>query len=254
MPSGMKHFYLILFLVAGISVTTPAQTYKLSKDSADFIAGVKTMMAATKNDGAIQVATRLEAIWGSNQLSSSQRSQVMDIGQQMLAKKLKARPHFEHFFGALVSAIQVHKLGNASLDGYIQVVQRTLQAEPVTVFEKVLATSSAFLHTTVIYKSQNNALRASGGSFSFAYRDGTEVVPEKPVPAAPRKKTAADQQAGAGALSGQEEVKTEDPAAADPWAGGGMPVLLGPVTYLLLGKSRDAGVEPLSLLPDLLPA
>lgn len=30
------------------------------------------------------------------------------------------------------------------------------------------------------------------------------------------------------------------------------PVLLGPVTYLLLGKSRDAGTAPLALLPDLL--
>jgi 5-methyltetrahydropteroyltriglutamate--homocysteine methyltransferase len=31
------------------------------------------------------------------------------------------------------------------------------------------------------------------------------------------------------------------------------PVLLGPVTYLKLGKSKDAGFDPLSLLPDLLP-
>src|SRR5207237_1189640 len=30
------------------------------------------------------------------------------------------------------------------------------------------------------------------------------------------------------------------------------PALLGPVTYLLLGKSRDAGLDPLSLLPGLL--
>jgi len=31
------------------------------------------------------------------------------------------------------------------------------------------------------------------------------------------------------------------------------PVLLGPVTYLKLGKSRDQGLDPLSLLPGLLP-
>jgi 5-methyltetrahydropteroyltriglutamate--homocysteine methyltransferase len=31
------------------------------------------------------------------------------------------------------------------------------------------------------------------------------------------------------------------------------PVLLGPVTYLKLGKSKDADFDPLSLLPDLLP-
>ncbi|MCV0386900.1 MULTISPECIES: 5-methyltetrahydropteroyltriglutamate--homocysteine S-methyltransferase [unclassified Nitrobacter] len=31
------------------------------------------------------------------------------------------------------------------------------------------------------------------------------------------------------------------------------PVLLGPVTYLKLGKSKDANLDPLSLLPDLLP-
>ena len=31
------------------------------------------------------------------------------------------------------------------------------------------------------------------------------------------------------------------------------PVLLGPVTFLKLGKSKDAGFDPLSLLPKLLP-
>jgi 5-methyltetrahydropteroyltriglutamate--homocysteine methyltransferase len=31
------------------------------------------------------------------------------------------------------------------------------------------------------------------------------------------------------------------------------PVLLGPITYLLLGKSRDGSLDPLSLLPGLLP-
>lgn len=31
------------------------------------------------------------------------------------------------------------------------------------------------------------------------------------------------------------------------------PVLIGPVTYLKLGKSKDAGLDPLSLLPGLLP-
>ena len=32
------------------------------------------------------------------------------------------------------------------------------------------------------------------------------------------------------------------------------PVLLGPVTYLTLGKSKDEGLDPLSLLPGLIPA
>lgn len=31
------------------------------------------------------------------------------------------------------------------------------------------------------------------------------------------------------------------------------PVLIGPITWLSLGKSRDAGLDPLSLLPDVLP-
>jgi 5-methyltetrahydropteroyltriglutamate--homocysteine methyltransferase len=32
-----------------------------------------------------------------------------------------------------------------------------------------------------------------------------------------------------------------------------VPVLLGPVSFLLLGKARDAGFDPLSLLAALLP-
>lgn len=222
----MKHFLLFLLLVAFLAGPAQAQSYKLAKDPAQFIPDVKTMMAATKNEAAIRVSTRLEEIWAGQQLSNAQKTLVVDISQQMLTKKLKARPHFEHFLGGLVSAVNIHKLSNAPLDQYLNVVQRSLQQDPVPAFEKFLATSASFLDTKILYKSQYNTLRVLNGSFSFAYLDGSEPLEAKPAPA---KKAAAK-----AAKPGQGDPQPAD-AEEDPWAlppGSQGPALLGPVLKL----------------------
>ncbi|GEO03296.1 hypothetical protein AAE02nite_09600 [Adhaeribacter aerolatus] len=240
----MKQFYFSLFFLLSVLGWAQAQTptQKLSKEPAQFILDVKALMAGTKNENAIKVAARLEEIWGTNTLTSSQQARIIALSQQMQAKKLKARPHLENLYGALVSAVNIHKLNNAALDQFLTVTETALAKEKTPEFEKFLQTSYSFLASKVIYKSPVNTLRVLGGTFTFAYRDGTEpqeepepVKPE-PVKEAPKKTTKAAPKEGE--IVWNDDFKDTPPTPAanakDPvkTTSDGIPILIGPVLQL----------------------
>ncbi len=149
----MRKFYFSLFFLLSLVGWAQAQTttQKLSKEPAQFILDVKALMAGTKNENAVKVATRLEEIWGTNTLTSSQQARIIALSQKMQAKKLKARPHLENLYGALVSAVNIHKLNNAALDQFLSVTETALEKEKAPEFERFLQTSYAFLESKVIY-------------------------------------------------------------------------------------------------------
>ncbi|MGV3587346.1 MAG: hypothetical protein ACO1OF_10110 [Adhaeribacter sp.] len=238
----MKQFYFSLFFLLGVLGMAQAQTPKLAKEPAQFILDVKTMMAGTKNENAIKVASRLEEIWGTNTLTSSQQAKVIALSQQMLVKKLKARPHLENLYGALVSAVNIHKLNNAALDQFLVVTEKALANEKIPQFEKFLQTSNTFLATKVVYKSSVNTLRVLGGNFSFAYRDGTEPqeepAPAKPEPVKETPKKAAKPAPKEGEIVWNDDFKDTPPAPAadantlEKIPDGVIPVVMGPVLVL----------------------
>ena len=198
----MKYLSLLIAsLFFTLSFPVLAQNYKLSAEPGAFITDVKTMMAGSRNEAAIKTAAQLEQIWNTS-LTKPQQTKVVDIAQKMLLKKLKARPHFESFFGLLVSGVTNHQLGNTRLDELLNVTGQSLEKDEVKSFEQFLATTYAFLNGKMLYKSQYNALKVLNGNFSFEYRPGTQAslkeiqaslpdftavpvaVPEDPLPAA----------------------------------------------------------------------
>jgi len=224
----MNKLLLLLIFICSIS-TASAQNYKLSGDPAQFIPEMKVLLATSRNEETMQVANQLEEIWNTNQLTSSQQAKVIAISQKLAAKKLRARPHFENFYGALASAVQVQKLANNSLDQFLNVTEKTLQNESVAALDKFLATSYSFLKSKIIYKSQYNSLRVEGGSFSFAYRDGTEPVTEEKAGKLNKKKET-DKEAESGNLSDADANADEDVFAG--YDNSNIPVITGAVLQL----------------------
>ncbi|MDQ3290151.1 MAG: hypothetical protein M3Q05_02560 [Bacteroidota bacterium] len=174
----MKHLLLFLILlllaVSGL-VQVQAQTAKTFQDPAQFIPQVKALMAPTRNENAIKVAAQLEQVWSANALTNAQQAKVMDIAQKMQLKKMKARPHFENFLGALVSGINAQKLSGSKLDEFLNVSGESLEKDDVKGFENFLVTAYSFLDNKLIYKSNYSKLQAQNGSFSFEYRPGAQL-------------------------------------------------------------------------------
>lgn len=170
----MKHLFLLLACLFTIN-SVQAQNQKLAQEPVKFIPDVKAMMAATRNEAAIKTAAQLEQIWTANTFTSAQQAQVIDIAQRMLQKKFKARPHFERFFGALVSGVAVHKLSGSRLDELLQVTSQSLEKDDPQSFERFLAATYAFLNSKLLYQSPYNTLKVLNGNFSFAYREGAQA-------------------------------------------------------------------------------
>ncbi|QMU30797.1 hypothetical protein [Adhaeribacter radiodurans] len=174
----MKHlllFFFLLLLVAGGPILAQTQAVKTFQDPAQFIPQVKALTAPTRNENAIKVAAQLEQVWSTNALTSAQQTKVMDIAQKMQLKKMKARPYFENFFGALVSGINAQKLSGSKLDEFLNVTGESLEKDDVKGFENFLVTAYSFLNNKFIYKANYSKLLAQNGSFSFEYRPGAQL-------------------------------------------------------------------------------
>src|SRR5688572_24958818 len=102
----MRSFLLFCFFYFTF-VTAWAQTPKFSDDPAKFILEVPQMMAPTQNATAMKVATMLDMAWNSGKISQTQKERIVKFAQGMQAKKMKPRPHFENYFGAIGSAVNV---------------------------------------------------------------------------------------------------------------------------------------------------
>lgn len=174
----MKHLFLLFLLFAGLLFAgrpAQAQSQLLSQEPVKFIAEVKTLLAATRNEAAGQTGTNLEQLWTANAFTGAQQTQVMAIARQMQQKKLKTRPHLERFFNTLVSGVTGHQLSGARLDELLNVVSQSLEKDDLPSFERFLATTHAFLKDRTLHQSPYNALKVLNGDFSFAYREGAQA-------------------------------------------------------------------------------
>lgn len=174
------------------------QPGKLSTDPAQYMVDVQAMMASTNNANAKAVAARLKDLWGTNRLTSSQQARIVALSQAMLAKKFRPRPHFELLFNSLVNGANTAKLSDQQMDQYLDVLGQTLDKEAPQETEKFLVSTNRFLMGGYLYRSGYNALRAAGGTISFAYSPiaapagsydfgtPTPAPKEEPLPVAPK--------------------------------------------------------------------
>ncbi|MBC3540441.1 hypothetical protein ACFSC6_11175 [Rufibacter sediminis] len=227
----MKHFYLLLILMVS-GLASHAQTYKVSADDpAQFALDMRALMTGTKNAAAVQTGTSFEQAWSSGRVSTAQQTKIMDLAQQMLKKKLKARPHFENFLGTIGSSVNLHQYTGANLDKLLNVMEQTLQKQDVKVYEKFLVNTQKFLTDKTLYKGPTNGLRAQGGIFSFDYREGTAApatdagwgTEETAAPATPAKAPVTPAPAAKTAKAAPPAPKpapkkVAKPVEEDPWA------------------------------------
>ncbi|MFC6996171.1 hypothetical protein [Rufibacter roseus] len=199
---------LTLFLIFSlITVIGFAQNNSISADNPQqFLTDVKTMFTATQNEVAAKVGSSWETAWNSGRISSSQQKKIMELTQEMLKKRLRARPHFEDFFGALGSSVNVHQFTGDKLDQLLKVTEQTLQKHDYKVYERYLNSAHQFLSTKALFQGKSNGLKAVGGSFTFEYRDATaDAAPGASWDNAPKPVKAP------AAAPAQNKVEEEDP-------------------------------------------
>ncbi|OWP62505.1 hypothetical protein CDA63_14010 [Hymenobacter amundsenii] len=188
----------------------PKFTGKFSSEPEQFMVDVQALMATTKDPTAIAAGTRLQQVWASNRLTATQQRYIVSLSQYMLARKLRARPQFEHFFTAIAAGALVQNLSDDQMTQLLNTVGKTLEKEPPADADKFLATAARFLDTKFLYQSRYNSLRVIGGTFRFAY-NATDL-PSMVPPAAPMAAPASAQPGKAAAK------KSSGWGDEDPWS------------------------------------
>ncbi len=217
----MKHLPFLVILWAGLlgaarpvaaQTAPPPAKYqgKLATDPTQYILDVQAMMTSTNNAAARASGAQLQQLWGSNSLTATQQKRIIALSQTMLTKRLRPKPQFEGLFNALVAAKTTAKLSDAQTDQYLDVLTQLLDKEAPAEMGKFVDLTTRYFNGGVLYRSNHNSLRATGGTVSFAYSAiaapvsnlefgvpeptpaAADEIPDapKPGPKAPAKKTA----------------------------------------------------------------
>ena len=117
-------------------------------------------MATTNNATAKAAGTRLQQVWASNRLTATQQRYIVSLSQYMLARKLRAKPHFEDFFTAIAAGALVQNLSDDQMTQLLNAVGMTLEKDPPADAAKFLATAAQFLDTKFLHRSRYNSLQA----------------------------------------------------------------------------------------------
>ncbi|WP_019948421.1 hypothetical protein [Hymenobacter aerophilus] len=208
---------------AAVPAPAPKFAGKFSSEPEQFMVDVQALMATTKNAAAIAAGTRLQQVWASNRLTATQQRYIVSLSQYMLARKLRARPHFEDFFTAVAAGALVQNLSDDQMTQLLNTVGKALEKESPADAEKFLGTAARFLDTKFLHRSRYSTLRVVGGQFRFAY-NATDLPsfapPAAPAPAAP--------------AAGKTAKKSNGWGDDDPWATDDAPAKKG-------AKPADSG-------------
>lgn len=164
----------LLWIIAALSllpVGLRAQ-YKLSDKPEEFMTGVTTILAATKNEDAIKTGKELESMWG-GQLNGVQQQKLITVTRKMAAKRYKALPHFTLLFKTVCHAVNTQRLSGQELDNLLTMTEKATDQYENKALTKMLETLALFLEKKTLYKASTNRLYAPTGSFTFAFREAT---------------------------------------------------------------------------------
>ncbi|MFT2009242.1 hypothetical protein ACMA1I_11250 [Pontibacter sp. 13R65] len=214
------------FLLSVFSGQALAQS-KLSENPAEFVADAKALLLNGKGPNAQTLATNLEELWNSGRLTSRQQQEIVSISQQMYKKKMRARPHFEQFFGMFTDGSSRHNLRGSTLDNMLEVVAKSVKQEDMANLERFLATSSLYLSSGLLFQNKFQKLRVVGGKFSFEYEGG---------PAAKLTGKENSNNAEWDNISWDDEVEPTQSAEEDPWG----TISTAPVKATVLSKKEQA--------------
>ncbi|WP_276499801.1 hypothetical protein [Pontibacter litorisediminis] len=170
---------LLPFILFFTVLTAQAQQVKLSAEPDKFVGDVKALLLAGKVENAEALSADLEEVWSNGRLSSRQQKEVMDIAQQMYRKRMRSNPHFSDFFTMVTAGIKKQNLRPAQLDNMLEVTAKAVKQEDTKHLEQYLRTVSLFLDQGKLFQNTYYSLRASGGSFSFAYEGASKAAEEQ---------------------------------------------------------------------------
>ncbi|MTI21888.1 hypothetical protein E1176_12720 [Fulvivirga sp. RKSG066] len=158
----------------------------LPDDPTIFADSVNTILTATRNEGALEVAENFSMAWQS--LDQSQQTKVIAQSKSLLAKGYKVRPALVAYLKSIANAINKEGLESNKLTEYLNMTASVIENQNREGVLNYLRTMNAFFSHRALYHANSNKLFVLNDSYSFEYvatevpvEEIPEVVEEQPA-------------------------------------------------------------------------
>lgn len=214
----MKIFHKVTILLSLLPLPLFSQNISLSPAPEQFIQDAQAMMEASKNEEVAAVGVNLTEVWNGSALSSTQKESIINISHKMLDKRLKARPHFEDFYGAIINALSLQNIASPEMDGFLQVTEKVIDHYDNKSLNIYLQSVRNFFQNRALYTSSYNQLKVDGGTFSFEYIE-SQPLPEIEIPEESPQEEQGEEQESAddGWFSDWDTPASEDDTWSSDW-------------------------------------
>jgi hypothetical protein len=182
----MLNRFIVFLLLLVITTHYASAQYKFSSDPATFVTDVNTMMATSKNPAAIEAGNTFGATITS--LPTDQQKKLIATVQSLgKSKKVRSHPGFTYFFNSITAA-KAANITPSNFDTLLIITTKLTEQYDSKVVQGFFSFLNDFFVKGLLYGSNYNRLRMTGGSYSFSLAENKspveemmEVVEEKPV-------------------------------------------------------------------------
>lgn len=166
--------YIILVFIT--FSTAIAQNGNGSGVRLPFQDSIRVVLENTRNTDAEAIGLALSNVW--NGIGPDLQITVMKQTKLMKKKGYRLRPHVQNYFGALVDAMNIEKVDNATLASYLKVAGKVIENEDAQKGSVFFTNSRAFFRHHALHFEKSTRLYARDDSYYFDY-----IAIEIPVPA-----------------------------------------------------------------------
>ena len=167
---------IILFLFAlffSLSAFSQKKLTKFSKEFPTYLLELDGFMTATNNDELKLVYRRFSK--QSKNLSEEEKSNIIQISNKMLSKRLRPNPHFSKFLSAVIN-IDDSRRGSVLLLEWLNVFNEALGVNTTNKLMLFCAFSSDLTKKNILRASRSAQWRVSNIDFHFEFRMTEPVI------------------------------------------------------------------------------
>lgn len=134
---------------------------------ANFPDSVRVALENSRSVDATVVGSGFYNVW--SQLSVDQQMLVKKQSYLMRKRKFPLKTHMVHYFGALVNAVAIEKTDAATLNSYLKVANRIIEAAPAAQVQKFFSAARTFFQYHALSYDKTFRLYARDDRYTFAY-------------------------------------------------------------------------------------
>ena len=171
--------YIVCWFSLIVCDPSLAQRIELSNNPNEFINSIDTLLKSTKNSAIAALADDISGLWQG--FGPDVRKKVMEHSIAMKNKEYKTRPYFERYFTALYNALEIEKVNDRKLIGYLNVTGKVIDNYEGTDLLSYLTTINDFFENRALHYSIVNQLYVENDNYDFEYVE-YEPAEEEVVP------------------------------------------------------------------------